>query len=346
MNKIFLTIGIIAFASIVVSAQTWNSNNEPEEGANSTMFLVDTTSTNYSTLTGENQIWDYSMLGAYSDSTRIVSVSNADLYVDIFPDASHVSSIPGFMNMAYVYDGVSGDKIAHGYEFELPDLGVAQFILNDFQKVLQFPMAFGATFDDAFSGTLVLLDEPNDAEGTSRVSADATGTLLLANDISHSEVLRMHTLDTIYSEINLTGIPIPIAATIVREQFDYLKPGTSNFPLFTHATLTVLNPLIGEIKIAVVLSTENPAFFVNLPEYNVETTRIFPNPTEAIFQLQLPTENENAQILITDLSGRVIYQNDAYANNQSIDLKTQPAGIYVVNIQQLGTSSRTKIIKK
>jgi hypothetical protein len=310
------------------------------------MYLVDTTSTNYSDLSGANQTWDYSMLGGYMDNTRIVSVTNSDMYDAIFPDATYVSSIPVFMNTAYEYAGFAGDKMSHGYEFELPNFGVVQFILNDFQKMLQFPFALGDSFEDEFNGSIVIMDEPSDAEGTTWVTADATGTLILANDVSHTDVLRVHALDTIYSEISAAGLPFPVAVTIVRQQFDYIKPGASNFPLFTHATLKVLNPFIGEIKIGVVLSTENPTVFVNTAEYALAEAQVYPNPTENFIQLQLPMENETAQVVVTDLAGRVLYQNDAYTNNENIDLKNEPAGFYLVNILQNGVNSTAKIIKK
>jgi len=345
MNKTIFTLGALICFTLQATSQTWNFSNEPQEDTNSTLYLVDTTSTNYSSLTGANQTWDYSMLGGYLDNTRNLSVTNADLYMDIFPNAAHVLSIPGFMNTAYVYE-TNNDKFAHGFEFELPDLGIVQFILEDFQKQLQFPMTLGDAFEDNFTGTLVLLDEPNAAEGSTWVSADATGTLLLANDVSHTNVLRIHSLDTIYADIVLSGLPIPTSATIIREQFDYLKPGTSNFPLFTHATLTVLNPLIGQIKIGVVLSSENPTFFVNTPDYLIAATQVYPNPSLGIFSIQLPNVNEQAHVVVTDLAGSVVFENPQFDNNQHIDLNTNPAGVYFVNIRQKGSINTIKLLKK
>jgi hypothetical protein len=168
----------------------------------------------------------------------------------------------------------------------------------------------------------------------------------LANGVSHSDVLRIHTQDTIYAEILLSGIPIPTSATIIRQQYDYVKPGVSNFPLFIHATLTVLNPLIGQFKIGVVLSSENPTAFANTPENGLADLKVFPNPSTGLIQLQLPNANESAQVTITNLAGSVFYENMDYNNNESIDLNNQPAGVYLVTIQQKDKTSVSKIVKK
>lgn len=344
MKKSILSLTLLLSTASLFS-QTWDFNNEPELNTNHTMFLVDTTGANYSALTGAGQTWDYSMLGGYADNTRIVSVESAELYLDIFPDATHMQMIPGFMNTFYNYEP-NNDKFAHGVEFELPDLGAVQFIYNDKSKMLQFPMTLGTTFEDDFDGTLILLDEPNTAVGTTWVTVDGTGTLLLANNASHTDVMRIRTIDTIYAEIELSGLPFPTSATIVREQYDYVKAGTANYPLFTHATLTVINPLIGQIKIGVVLSTKNPSFFVGTPNFEQELFKIYPNPSTANFNIQLPSLDESTSVLITDLQGSTIYSDATYQNNQTINLDGHPAGVYFVHIQQQGATTVQKLIKQ
>lgn len=343
MNKTIFSLGALFFASFGALAQTWNFSNEPQIGNTATRYLVDTTSANYSNLTGANQTWDYSMLGTYLDNMSELSVTDMDMYQDVFPDATHMQFIPGFMNTAFNYES-NNDKIAHGYEFELPNIGVAQFIFENRQKMLQFPMILGTTFEDDLSGTLMLFDEPNNALGTTKVTADGSGILLLANNVSHSGVLRIHTQDTLYADIQLSGLP-PTSATIVRTQYDYVKPGTSDFPLFTHATLLVINPLIGQIKISVVLSAENPTFYVNTEDYNFAEFAIFPNPSNGDVRIQLPDANEDAVLTITDLAGSICFENSNYAQNQNVDLSSIPAGIYFVNVKQKGLTYTKKLVK-
>lgn len=345
MKKKLLFSGALFCLAFASSAQTWQFTDEPQEGDTGTRYLVDTTSVNYADLSGAGQTWDYSMLGGYVDNTRVLSVTDADLYSDLFPDATHMQLIPGFINIAYNYEA-NNDKIAHGYEFELPDLGIVQFIFDQKPKMLEFPMSLGTSFEDELSGTLVLFDEDNDAEGTTFVLADGTGTLKLANDVEHTNVLRINTIDTIYADIALAGLPFPTSATIVRHQFDYVKAGESEFPLFTHATLTVINPIIGQIKISVVLSAENPVGFANTDVYAQEELLIYPNPNAGVFALQLPINTEEARLKIMDVAGVVVFDKSNYSDQESIDLTDFPSGLYFATVEQSGFTQTVKLIKK
>jgi len=344
MNKRLLTLtGMLALSGAAFS-QSWNFANEPDIDASATMYLVDTTSANLVNQTGANQTWNFSMLGGYEDNTRTVSVVQLEEDVT-FPNATHMLMIPGFMNTAYVYEEGTNDKLAHGYQFELPDLGEVIFQFSDFQKMLQFPMALNTSFTDIMSGTFTIFDEPNDAEGQTWVSADGTGTLILANDVLHTEVLRIHTVDTMYAEVILSILPIPTSVTIVRETFDYVKPSVSNFPLFTHATLKVLNPIIGEIKVSVVLSTENPTEFVNINNTELSDVRIYPNPSNGHFTV-LTGNVDASTITVLDLTGRIVYEANTAGNQVQIDLTQELPGIYFVNIVRNGITTVEKVIIK
>jgi hypothetical protein len=344
MKKRLLTLfGILALSGAAFS-QTWNFSNEPAIDANAMMYLVDTTSANLANQSGANQTWNFSMLGGYVDNSRTVSV--VQLEDDLtFPNATHMLMIPGFMNTAYVYEEGTNDKLAHGYQFELPDFGVVIFQFSDFQKMLQFPLALSTTFTDFMSGTFTIFDEPNDAEGQTWVTADGTGTLILANNVSHTDVMRIHTVDTMYADVILSAFPIPTSVTIVRETFDYLKSDVSNFPLFTHATLKVLNPIIGEIKVSVVLSSENPTEIVGVNNLELNQTVVYPNPNAGHFTVNLGNVDE-ASVQVVDISGRVVYKSVSSGNQVQIDLSQELPGLYFVNIVRNGITTVEKVMIK
>ncbi len=342
MKKHLLSLIGISTLGLSVSAQTWTSANEPDIDASTILYLVDTTSANYASMTGADQTWDYSALGAYEDNTRIVSVTDTDDFSDDFPDATHMLLIPGFMNTAYTYEGFAGQKMVHGYKFELPDFGEVTFIFTDLQQMLEFPMSLGSTFTDDMEGTFTLFDEVNSAEGTTWVTADGTGTLLLANDVSHTGVLRIRTIDTLYADIVISGFPASV--TIVRETFDYVKPGSSSFPLFSHATLKVLNPLIGEIKISFVLSSENPQDFVNIDNSELSEVRVFPNPSNGMFTVDFGAQE--ASVTVIDVTGRVVFESLNALNEVQVDLSAEMAGVYFVNIIRNGITTVEKVIIK
>jgi hypothetical protein len=344
MKKKLLTL--LGFSALTFGAfsQTWEFTNEPAIDASRTMYLVDTTAANLASQTGANQTWNFSLLAGYGENMREVSITNADEFSS-FPDATHMLLIPGFMNTAYVYADGTNDKLAHGYQFELPDLGEVTFVFNDFQKMMQFPTSLGTTFTDNMSGTFTIFDEDNDAEGQTWVTADGTGTLVLANDVTHTDVLRIRTIDTLYAEVVLSILPIPTSVTIVRETFDYVKPSTSSFPLFTHATLKILNPLIGQVKVAVVLSTENPSTFVNIENVALSEAVVFPNPSHGVFAIN--TGNVDASsVSVVDLTGRVVFATTNASNQIQVDLSHELPGLYFVHILRGGITTVEKVILK
>lgn len=342
-KKLFTLLGISAF-SFGAFAQTWQFANEPTIDATRTMYLVDTTSVNLASQTGANQTWNFSLLAGYEENMRVLSVTDAEDFPS-FPDATHMLLIPGFMNTAFVYADGSNDKLAHGYQFELPDLGEVTFVFTDFQKMMEFPTSLGTTFTDNMSGTFTIFDEDNDAEGQTWVTADATGTLVLANDVTHTDVLRIHTIDTLYAEVVLSILPIPTSVTIVRETFDYVKSSTSSFPLFTHATMKILNPLIGQVKVAVVLSAENPSTFVNIGNAAANEALVFPNPSGGVFTVK--TGNVDASsVSVVDVTGRVVFATTNASNQIQVDLSQELPGIYFVNIVRGGITTVEKVIIK
>jgi len=343
MKKYLFSIFGLTTMSFGLFGQTWNFSNEPSIEATTTMFLVDTTAANLGNITGSGQTWDFSALSGYVDNTRILSVIDPTGNVS-FPNASHMLMIPGFVNTAYTYEEGTNDKLAHGYQFELPDLGEVTFVFSDLQKMLQFPTDLGTTFTDNMSGTLTIFEEDNQAEGQTWVTADGTGTLLLANGISHTNVLRIHTLDTLYADITLSILPIPTSVTIVRETFDYVKAGSSDFSLFTHATLKILNPIIGEIKVVVVLSSENPTTFVNIENVDFDAVLVYPNPSNGLFTINLGADE--ASVSVIDLAGRVVFESHNALNDIQVDLSKEMAGVYYVNIIRNGITTVEKVIIK
>ncbi len=69
---------------------------------------------------------------------------------------------------------------------------------------------------------------------------------------------------------------------------------------------------------------------------------IFPNPTTGIINIQ--GQLDNAQIKITDLLAKSIYQNNTAPSNLQIDLSSQPSGVYFISIQTSEGTLNKKIV--
>ena len=77
------------------------------------------------------------------------------------------------------------------------------------------------------------------------------------------------------------------------------------------------------------------------------SAKIFPNPTNGIVSIEIFNENENGfTIELSDLSGRVLYQNQKFTNNETFNFSFLENGIYLVKIKQNDITQVKTIIKK
>jgi hypothetical protein len=95
-----------------------------------------------------------------------------------------------------------------------------------------------------------------------------------------------------------------------------------------------------------------------LNEINVETfsattnqnqLMIFPNPaTNGLVYINLSSDTEGAEIKITDLTGRIIYNkiHQIHSGLQELDIRDLNSGFYLVNITQGKASFSYKLIVK
>jgi hypothetical protein len=88
-----------------------------------------------------------------------------------------------------------------------------------------------------------------------------------------------------------------------------------------------------------------------LEPVNKLRSEVFPNPTSSdIFIGMRHIQDENAQILITDNSGRIIFQEDIQLINgyvlKSVNLSTYQTGVYQIYITTLDHNYIHKVIKK
>ena len=72
-----------------------------------------------------------------------------------------------------------------------------------------------------------------------------------------------------------------------------------------------------------------------------EDFKIYPNPNNGSFEIQMTNLSAETEIEILDLHGKVIYRNNFYNKNQNINIENISRGIYIVKATQNG-NIRTK----
>jgi hypothetical protein len=78
-------------------------------------------------------------------------------------------------------------------------------------------------------------------------------------------------------------------------------------------------------------SATNTGTFINKTDNNNESINIYPNPANDKISIDLGSMN-TAQISISDISGKTVFEKALSSNNNSIDISMLHQGIYFVNI--------------
>lgn len=120
------------------------------------------------------------------------------------------------------------------------------------------------------------------------------------------------------------------------QQFDlsFIPEGTPYV-----ATVNINDTYFAEIEILWI----DP--FAGMDELNAaEKFVLSPNPTQGVFAIATAEEHDQEyQVLITDMSGRVIQQIDSIRTNEPIDLTSQDSGTYFVTVSINGVSRTERI---
>jgi hypothetical protein len=92
-----------------------------------------------------------------------------------------------------------------------------------------------------------------------------------------------------------------------------------------------------------VIVGNNP--YVGVAEINQSKVAIYPNPNNGVFSLKLHEVNTSVQVIITNMTGQVVYSSFLGHHETQIDLSKQPAGVYLVNVTGGTFNEQVKIIK-
>ena len=82
-------------------------------------------------------------------------------------------------------------------------------------------------------------------------------------------------------------------------------------------------------------TTEQP-FVITVGQVNIDshvgTVQFYPNPTTGLLNVEIPNTTENAQLIITDISGKIVEQTTIVNQKSTVDLSKQAKGIYMLRL--------------
>lgn len=162
----------------------------------------------------------------------------------------------------------------------------------------------GYTFPDEFHSTLKNVPK---ALAMANSGPNTNGSQFFINLVTNSHLNNKHTVFGMTTE----------GFTVVQAIGAVPTNSTNNKPL----TDVVIDSIrITYLYAASVTNTTNTGF----------TAHVHPNPCRGVFQVDLP--NAATKVSVLDMTGKTVYTTEA-KGTLTIDLRNQPAGLYIVQLE-------------
>lgn len=72
---------------------------------------------------------------------------------------------------------------------------------------------------------------------------------------------------------------------------------------------------------------------MGIPESNVSSIRLFPNPAKDVVKISLDNSSDNTRVSLVDLTGKIIFDRSVPKNNEiTLNVGNLPRGYYFIRI--------------
>lgn len=338
---LFTTLSI----AFLGNTQELNQGNEAAIGAYQQMFVCDSFVDVQESVNGSGAIWNFTALEAYSGEVRDYEIGDATAS----PFAASFGSSTKTLKIGAIetfYNSSVNDKVSQGFVFTEPNIGdITATFDGDEAELVQYPMAFGDDFTDAFSGTLDVPGFTSSAlSGEIYVTIDGQGTLNLPNGVTYTDVIRVVSMDSTFSVVTLPP-PFSITSDVIieRTQYEYYDITNSSLPKLMITNIKLIS-LLGNDEQTLVLVSDDPMQYVGLNNNTAVNFTVSPNPSTDKVTLTGDFSND-ATGTVVDQNGRVLLTTSV-KNGTTIDISTFENGMYFLNINSNGNTTSKTIVKK
>jgi hypothetical protein len=307
--------------------------NEPVLGDVYSKQIYDSTGT-VPKNSGSNQIWDFS---AFTLKPNIeVSTYIAPSMAPNGSSYSGTSFVESF-GQTYFYMKSSSSK------YEIVGIQNPNFKLNfSNNNATQFvwPVAFGYSGNDAFSGTANANNMNGNVTGNITTTAAGSGTLILPGGDTISDVLQV--------KVSLNAVASFIFGTVKAnlKAVDYTYYNALNkFPLLTVSYLDASGAYTATSAVIKIHSSP-----VALMDHSLEIAfDVLPNPANTNVNLKFDNvDHEYCSVELVDVMGRLMYADRAgneRVYSREIPVMELPNGLYILHLKVGEKRVSRKIIK-
>lgn len=330
--------GILLWAALtggVAMAQTMTIDDTLSIGITMDYYVADSNAVTYDAITGVGVTWDYSTLQGYSvpTNTNTVIDGSTSTFASYFPTSAYSEDFQNGIKTFFSYSGST--MIVDGFVFQESSNDFIIQYDNDPLIGLQFPMSQGDSYTDNIDGNAEVLSNTIPLTGSATVSADGTGTLLLAGN-TYTNILRIKTV-----EITSGTTPPPLSQpmTVTRTVYAYYDLANFELPIFIHGTIEADIGVLGAFGYTSVYSKDPLVAYIGTEEVENEVTfSVYPNP--ATDQVTITTDKAD-NIIIYNTLGVKVLETVTPATTETIDISALSQGVYFVEVRK-GSATRTQ----
>lgn len=361
MKKIFYSVSLFLTSIAVMAQSPIVTSADFAVDGDKFYMATDTNTTLGPGTAGANATWDFSSLVANTMDTVIFATPTNPQ----FPTSN--LSLQTATGSEFFFDKSTSQLEALGFFGDPIGVGASLSVALDIPlTVLTFPTELGTAFQDTAFADVVISDIPPDLQAfvdTLRVvrnstvnsEVDAFGTLTTPLG-TFNDVLRQkyeeYTIDSIYI-YSQNGFP------------PFLQPGWSFVDGALAASFGLSNPIITDItvyrffnptsKYYLMELTQNASNQTTSIEYqadpddcctsvsnkfmdNVDIT-VYPNPATNVLTFDISGLNNNAEIVVYDLSGRLVNNIPVTNAKTTVDVSSMNGGMFIYRIIEKGTNN-------
>ncbi len=293
---------------------------------------------------GVNQTWNFN---------QIVSLGTS-IHSYVAPTAPETTTYPGTTNVIVNTSTVNATTTASqiftknpANAFSITGLTAsgltANFVTNN-ATLGTFPMIYGYTnTDSSVAGTFVYTTYSGTFTGTLVTTVDGYGTLTLNDFGAGAYTGNVTRLKTVLN-LSLTYI-FPNAGTVTQTSYSYYDGTISNVdPIFRSTTTTSVVAIAGINQTDITL--EKYANVLSNPTFDLNSLWIN-NPIENSVQINASSPFENADIVITDMLGKIIFTSDKQTINGTLEIPVSLSnGVYLITVKNENGIVTKKLIKQ
>lgn len=338
MKKIyFVLLGLAAGLSTRAQVTLTQANHAFVAGDSYQMYQCDSTGVTAGA-TGPNQVWTYSAI-----PTRTGSVFNYSVTAytgSSFPGSS-VSVASSTADAAY-YSSTATDQKYHGGNIVATPV-IATVVYSNAATTAVYPMTANGTATSAITGSInILAPLPTSGNfvGTSTVTADASGTMMLPGgaNATFSNVIRVNfgqLMDFTVSSGFVTG-------SVRQNNYDYYTPGFKA-PIFSISMTTVVTTIsaattqtvVKRNKSAVTTNTLSDVGLADQVGYDEILLFVYPNPASS--DIHFATTSLDAKFIeVYDITGKKVEQVSVVNGKANIELNGYNKGFYIYKVMAEG----------